>query len=84
MEASVVTPRGLATALCSGHLTQRYRGVDTKRVGSLIPPYSQLDDPKEHNRKPKRTRQRVSVAANMQRARNCHNNIEKKYRERKS
>ncbi|QPC78083.1 hypothetical protein HYE68_008835 [Fusarium pseudograminearum] len=34
------------------------------------------------SRKPKRTRQRISVAVNVQRARNCHNNIEKKYRAR--
>ncbi|KAH7179000.1 uncharacterized protein B0J16DRAFT_346178 [Fusarium flagelliforme] len=34
------------------------------------------------SRKPKRTRQRTSVAAGVQRARNCHNNIEKKYRAR--
>jgi hypothetical protein len=34
------------------------------------------------SRKPKRTRQRISVAANVQRARNCHNNIEKQYRAR--
>ncbi|CAG7561942.1 unnamed protein product [Fusarium equiseti] len=34
------------------------------------------------SRKPKRTRQKISVAANVQRARNCHNNIEKKYRAR--
>jgi hypothetical protein len=35
------------------------------------------------SRKPKRTRQqRISVAADVQRARNCHNNIEKKYRAR--
>ncbi|RFN42721.1 carbohydrate-binding module family 21 [Fusarium flagelliforme] len=49
MEASVVTSRGLATTLRSGHLTQRYAGVDSKRVGSLIPPYSQLDDPNEQS-----------------------------------
>jgi hypothetical protein len=34
------------------------------------------------SRKPKRTKQRTSAAANVQRARNCHNNIEKKYRAR--
>jgi hypothetical protein len=49
MEASVATTRGLATTLRSGHLTQRYRGVDSRRVGSFIPPYSQLHDPKEHS-----------------------------------
>jgi hypothetical protein len=68
----------------------RETSIEPSRVG--IGATYNLDDPgkespevklRSASRKPKRTRQqRISVAANVQRARNCHNNIEKKYRAR--